>query len=91
MCSRFCTPAWTWCCICKIGLADYRIAHPLCGFPLLLLSTLDAGRSTPEHTGVPLACQGGGVFRKHLQARLRVSFENDSSIRVANQLWVFGR
>ena len=27
MCSRFCTPAWTWCCICKIGLADYRNAN----------------------------------------------------------------
>ena len=24
--------------------------------PLLLLSTLDSGRSTPEDTGLPLAC-----------------------------------
>ena len=31
----------------------------------------------------------GDVLQKHPQACLRVSFENESSIRVANQLWVF--
>jgi hypothetical protein len=31
----------------------------------------------------------GDVLRKHPQACLRVSFENGSGIRVANQPWVF--
>jgi hypothetical protein len=32
----------------------------------------------------------GGVLEKHPKARLRVSFQNGSSIRATNQHWVFG-
>jgi hypothetical protein len=31
----------------------------------------------------------GDVLEKHLQARLRVSFQNSSGIRATNQPWAF--
>lgn len=57
--------------------------------PLLLLSSLDSGRSTPEDTWLPLTCQAGGCLEKHPKARLRVIFQNSSGIRATNQPWVF--
>ena len=43
-----------------------------------------------ENRGLRLVLQAGGRFEKKSQDRLQVSLQNGSSIRVANQPWVFG-
>jgi hypothetical protein len=42
-------------------------------------------KSLGENAGLRLVSKRGDVVKKHLQARLRVSFHNKSSICAANQ------
>ena len=44
----------------------------------------------PKAQGCDWLAKRGDVLGKHLQARLRGSFQNSSGIRATNQPWVFG-